>query len=645
MHTAMNEHSRTKSLLHAAIIVAFAIVAYLPSFDVPFTFDDAPNIVMNPAVHADSVGDVADAGRVTIGGNPRVLAMMSFAANHLFDGLDPFYYHLVNLTIHAVNGLLLYALLLQLFAVCPPVRRPSAAIHLAAPTAAMFAALIWTLNPVNTQAVTYVVQRVTSLSVLFYLLALLAFVLYRRERMSPWWTLAIVLTCFIAGMATKKIIVTLPAALWLIDVILLGRYARVHRIALAGIGVLAGVMIAVYASAPLAGFWHQLPGRDFSGYERLLTQGGILWHYLGLYLLPLPDRLQLDYHWPISHGLLDPAWTVVAWGGWLAAVAAAWRWRATCPWPAMAVLFFLAASAVEASFLNLELVFEHRVYLPSLFIAPALLAVIPWQRLGGGRTVLLWGLVALLALGTIERNRQWAEFEGFWVEELKRGASPDRAAINSALRYNRIGQAERALAVLDGVSRRHGTNAKMEQQRAEALLGLGRFAEAEQHIKLALDRFPGWHRAHYFHGQIMLQQGEVNSARELAERMRAGSDKSVYAVSLLALVLQHENRPREAIDFLKSYLADPPDLSGSATNLARSHLANLYLAIDRPQQALEVYRAIIEHDSENFHAWAQVYRLLRAGGDAERAGDVKRLLEKWNVDPSAWEASRDGRKQ
>ncbi|MDZ7829341.1 MAG: hypothetical protein U5K33_07595 [Halofilum sp. (in: g-proteobacteria)] len=95
-------------------------------------------------------------------------------------------------------------------------------------------------------------------------------------------------------------------------------------------------------------------------------------------------------------------------------------------------------------------------------------------------------------------------------------------------------------------------------------------------------------------------------ARRIAERMREAFSDSVYGVSLLALVLQHEGRPRDGIEMLKAYLADPPSLAGTTVNVVRSHLANLYLAIDRPQDALAVYREIVEHDPENFHAWAQI---------------------------------------
>ncbi|MDZ7829340.1 MAG: hypothetical protein U5K33_07590 [Halofilum sp. (in: g-proteobacteria)] len=217
------------------------------------------------------------------------------------------------------------------------------------------------------------------------------------------------------------------------------------------------IMIGACAASDVAAFWQELPRRDFSGYERVLTQGSVLWHYISLYFFPWPDRLQLglNAHWPIARGLLGaPLGLTLAWAAWIGVALLAWRARFACPWVLSHCSSSLVASSVESSFVNLEMVFEHRLYLTGLFIAPALIALVPWSRLRGLHGPVLWLLIILLALGTIERNRQWAQFEGFWVEELERGASPGRAAINAALRYNRLGRPEEALALLEGVSRR-----------------------------------------------------------------------------------------------------------------------------------------------------------------------------------------------
>src|SRR5512139_3022168 len=157
----------------AAAVVLAGVAAYWNSFDVPLQFDDLSNIVRAPSVHASelSLDQLARAAR----GFPldRWLARVSFAANHAVHGLRPFGYHLVNLAFHLGAALLVLAVARRLL------RRLG--FGEGAERAAAISALLFAVHPVSTQAVTYVVQRMTSMGAFFALLSLWAW-LAARER-------------------------------------------------------------------------------------------------------------------------------------------------------------------------------------------------------------------------------------------------------------------------------------------------------------------------------------------------------------------------------------------------------------------------------------------------------------------------------
>ena len=628
-----------RHVLHVLAICAFAVIAYLPSFDVGFVFDDVPNIVTNPTIQQDTAADLVRGG-VSRGQegfiSQRPVAMYSFALNHLFSQLDPFAYHLTNLVIHLLNATVLYALLIVL----QRAREPSVAIDKSLMTLAFTGALLWAVHPVNTQAVTYIVQRMTSLCAMFYLLSILVFVCYRLGRVRLAVAAPLILALFGLGMGTKPIMITLPAALLILDLFITGRWKKEHVVAVCGIAGVAIVATLLWGMTSLGQFTETYPKRDFSGYERLLTQGRVLVHYLGLWFWPDPARLQLDYEFGISRAWLEPATTVLAWMfiAIVSVVAAVGAKRA--PWPAFAWFFFLVASSVEASFLNLELVFEHRMYLPSVFIIPAVVSLIPHVARARALIAIPLLLVAgVLSLATIERNRDWASSEGFWMEELQRGASLARAGQNAAMRYSMVGRPENAIAVIER-SLPHATgisHVQMMQQKGEAHLALDQLEAADTALSEVHVHAPNWTRNRYFLGQVALQKGEKARAARIAANLSEDQPSSAFALALRALVLQDRGNAEQAAALLHERLADPDHrLEGNVEAFLRLHLANAYRALDRTQAAYNEYRRIVDTDPHNWTAWAYIYQMLEAGGDDEQAARVKRYLDERGVDISTW---------
>jgi len=159
-----------------AIIVLYVLgfAVYLNSFPVPFVFDDYPNIRNNASIRLASIDiEGLRAAAMESHASRRPIANVSFALNYLAGGYDVKGYHLVNIFIHVVNGTLVYFLALILLRRDQALGSSPPASTRRLQFAALLAAAIFVAHPAQVQAVTYIVQRMTSMSTMFYLLSLL----------------------------------------------------------------------------------------------------------------------------------------------------------------------------------------------------------------------------------------------------------------------------------------------------------------------------------------------------------------------------------------------------------------------------------------------------------------------------------------
>jgi len=593
------------------LLCAFVLLAYLPSFEVPFTLDDAPNIVSNPRVQPDSWSELLDSLDGPRDRN-RPVAKFTFALNYLVGGLDPWHFHAVNLAIHLANTALLFFLLWRM-AEAPrsPHRLQDNAVAFA-----FAAALLWAVHPVNTQAVTYIVQRIASLATFFYLAGLSFHVLWRSDRLRLRWAIPGFLLAFGLGIQTKLIVATLPAAVLLIDVTLYSdRLRRVHWLALSGV-VLCGIALAaIYASDHLRFLAEAPPQRDFSGIERLMTQARVIWHYLSLLVWPDADRLQLDYDFRLSRGLLDPPTTLVAALGLLALVLAALAMLRRWPWPSLGWLFFLLALSVESSVILLELVFEHRLYLPSTLLIAGVLApmfsmpLTARQRSGLSIGILL--LAGLLSWQTVERNEQWQDLGRLWAMDLERGASLYRAALNGGIAFLRAGETGRALQLFEriedeGVAVNDRQRGKIAQLKGEAHFRDGEPKAALHEFQRALELRPRWTRTAYFAGMSLIQLDRIADARGVLAQMKEQQPESVFTASLEAeLIAASESRTR-GIEHLRTHLEAATDLAAANRSFLHLHLGNMYRETGDLAAAARHYGKALDHSADNWAARASL---------------------------------------
>lgn len=418
------------SRLPVALLCAAVLAAYFNAFAGSFQFDDYNVIVHNPAAHSLAAWFESMPGI-------RPLLKLSYTLNWIA-GPGAFGFHLVNLIVHAANAALVYLLLRAL-------RRP----HEATDFVPFLAALLFALHPAQTEAVTYICGRSTSLMGLFYLGALLAYV--RAEQApAPQRLSGLSLLLFACALLTKEIAATLPLALWLTDN-LRGRAAS-------GLGatltrhrpywllLLAG--LAVAAASPT---YRQLLAASLGVRgigENLLTQVNAVWYLAGQLLMPW--RLNADPDLPVSG-----AWTaqLLAQAALLAGLATYGFLRRRA-WIGFALLWwFLHLLPTNSALPRLDVVNDRQLYLAS--IGAYLAAALGLRALIAGVRRRLVSVVAgavlgavLLGLGfaTFQRNQVYRSQIAFWEDAALKSPGKARVFNNLGFVYQQAGRFDEAEA-------------------------------------------------------------------------------------------------------------------------------------------------------------------------------------------------------
>ncbi len=458
---------RLGGALPAALLVVVTAAAYSNALSPTFQFDDYGAIVGNgslrdPALFLNPVATARSGGIVALS---RFVAYATFGVDRLVWGLDARGFHLTNVVIHLAAVLLVYALVLELF------RTPRLASSSLAPASrnvALLAALLFAVHPVQTQAVTYVVQRMASLATALGVAGLVAWLRFRREEGGgrfAWLAAATVATAL--AMLTKETALTFPALAVLAEILFFdgpprrrawGLVPLVATMAIVPAIVLAGAPPSERISAGGRATVEAVLGLDRRAY--LFTEARVVVSYLRLLLFPTGQTLFPDY--PIF-GTLSPA-VGAAIALHLAAIGGAswiaWASRRRAPersLVAFGLLWFYVALSVESLAVVIPDVYnEHRLYYASVgaFFAAATLAVLLAQRLAPAARARWAGpalaVAVVLALGaaTFARNRVWADEVAMWGDVAAKSpgfATAQRMVGVALLRQGRAAEAVAAL--------------------------------------------------------------------------------------------------------------------------------------------------------------------------------------------------------
>jgi tetratricopeptide (TPR) repeat protein len=629
-------------------------VAFLNSFGGQFVFDDIHEIAGNPWLepllppwHAMFVGHKLPA---------RPLPYLTFAIDRAIWGVRPFGYHLTNLVIHAIAAVALFDLV-RLALLSPRLggRWAGRAVPLA-----MVIATIWAVHPLQTQAVTYMYQRIESLTGMFALVALAAFAEAAVRGWPRSWLLGSAVATA-AAMASKENAVVLPLLILAYDWLFVPadpgpdtatQWARDLRgrgwyylLLVATWGILAGVLLAQ------AGRYQEFEELQHSPREYLYTQSEVILHYLRLAILPIGQ--QLDYAgWPVAKSFGDVWPSFLAVAALVAITLAGTVLRR--PWAAIGVLFFLAL-APTSSILPVEAVAnEHRMYVALAAVAAAavLVGIAGFDRFGrnsapaavaatdasGHRAAALTAGLVILALvvATQLRNQVYTSSTSLWMDVLKKDRDNFRAYHMMASALDAEGDPEFATEMAEEAVRRR-SKSKIFSELARHHMATGNPAMAEYYLRHGYDLIHKLYPPHDKAVQIITsdlatvlrEQKKTDEVRRLCEEVLAsGADgHAIYPKAEIAASLLLAECVKNDGDFARAEqltaramtLAEKPSEPGDASLLNAACLrADVLLGLGRAADArgllegqIRSLRARSRRTKEEQHFLDLFLRMLR----------------------------------
>jgi tetratricopeptide (TPR) repeat protein len=551
----------------AAVLILATLGAYWNSCNVPFLLDDNLSIGQNPSIHQlGRIGDVLSPPPVAAT-TARPLLNLTFALNFAESGMSVRGYHVVNLLIHICAGLTLLGIVRRTLLL--PGLRPrygDAALPLAA-----FAALLWTLHPLQTESVTYISQRAESLMGLFYLLTLYGFIRSVTAESRNCWLILSVATC-LCGMATKEVMVTAPVLVLLYDrAFVSGSFRsalakrRWYYASLAASWLLLGFLMQRSSQAAIGvGFQGRASWPTYA-----LTELRVVADYLKLAIWPHP--LVFDYGTEIlATGPRAVAPYALIWATVLVGVVIIWR-RSPMAGFLGAWFFLILAPTSTVVPVAEQPMAESRMYLP--LAAVVVLVTLLGYALGRRKAFVALGVVAVgLGVLTVGRNHDYRSELSIWEDTVVRhpGASRGQSNLGMVLAEmpgrlpDAVAHCEEALRIKPTYAEAHNNLGMALAQMpgrmpdaiacfTEALRLRPNFAEAHTNLANALAQMPGRRRdavAHY------------------EEALRLRSDYVEAHCNLAATLAQMPGRMSEAIAHFEEALRLKPDFAEVQANFA-----------------------------------------------------------------------------
>jgi Flp pilus assembly protein TadD len=541
--------------LPALLIVAAGFLAYAGSFDGVFVFDDIDAIVESPDLR-----QWRDLGTLLSGSRP--LVQLTLGLNYALGGLAPWGYHLFNVTAHVLAAVLLFGVLRRLLRSAPMAE----GFGEAASGLALAAALLWTVHPLQTGAVTYVIQRAESMVGLLYLATLYASMRCLEAARAGAggaarrWGLAAAAAC-LAGAATKPVIASAPVIVLLYDrTFVWGSFRAALRrswglyAALAVSWPVVAWLTLAYPDPVSAGF----SVRQFTPWQYAVTQCAVLTHYLTLTVWPV--GLCLDYSWP-------PATPATVWpqAGLIVALIGATLWLTWRRSPVgFAGMWFFLVLAPTSSIMPLaDACFEHRMYLP-LAAVVALGVAWAWRLieesaarapagLPARRAALRnagWAVFALvfvlLALLTHLRNREYGSETEMWRSVLRAAPDGARAHCHLGTALAREGDIEGAIAQYREALRLAPEMPRALYNLGTALALRGEYGAAAELLRRAAEKDGHFAPARQNLGAALARLGRVEEAAAAYREAVRLMPTSAEAHRGLAAALARTGRRAEA---------------------------------------------------------------------------------------------------
>lgn len=600
-------------LILLLVLTALTVAVYANSLPAPFYLDDGCNITDNQYARLTELSwdKMMIAGFESPLSN-RPIANITFGLNYFFGYYNPTGYRIVNIIIHIVNGILLY-----LFVMATTRVRPDLFRHVPRDALAFFTALIWLAHPLQTQSVTYIVQRMNSMSAMFYLASLLFYIQGRitAEHRKKWLWFSACIVSWILALGSKEIAVSLPVFVFLYEWFFFRHcsisWIRSNLRLLAGALLVLGLAVLLYTDfdpmrAILSGYAH----RDFTPLQRIFTQFRVIVFYVGLVFYPHPGNLSLLYDFDVSRTLIDPPTTLLC----AAALAAVLFWACRHirkdPLISFSILWFFGNLALESSVVSLEIIFEHRTYLPSM-LAVFAIATLTFRAIKrpAAAVILLCLVTTVFSLSTYERNALWADEIAFWKDCATKAPKDVRV-------YHSLARAYQENERFDQAATTFQKALALDPGRMESLLGLGQSLREQGNIRgavaahrRAVEIAPTCGDCYNQLGTDYIKDSRIHLAVEALEKAIVLAPFSYRAHSNLGVAYSRIGKVSEAVRMYDRAIAIRPDFAEAYNNLGI-----LFLNPQESQKAVAFLQRAISLDPRFADAHGNLGVALIHGG-------------------------------
>ncbi len=407
-------------------IILLSVTIYSNTFHSGFQYDDNGSIINNLTLrHLSNFTDISNWTSLT---NGRLFCYLTFALNYHWGALNVYGYHIVNMIVHTLTALLVFWLVLLSFKT--PVMR-NEGISKYSKYIALFSGLIFVAHPVQTNAVTYIVQRMASLSTMFYILSLCFYVQGRmiqiegkRKLLSVILYLGAIIG-FVLGMWSKETVYTLPIAIVMFEFF----FIRDSENKLYWKYFIAALLIII-----ITALYKLISGglpretTEISRLEYLMTQFRVLVTYIRLLFLPINQNL--DYDFPLSKSLFDletMGCLILLIGIIISGVFLFKKYRLL----SFGIFWFFLTLSIESSIFPItDVIFEHRLYLAMfgyvlLFVSSFYYFVLKRQSHRFIVSSLLI-IVSLYSYAAYSRNEVWKTEVSFLTDIIEKSPNKPR---------------------------------------------------------------------------------------------------------------------------------------------------------------------------------------------------------------------------
>lgn len=443
---------RIRSPLFFIIILGvWGFLIYSDTLDSTFHYDDYINIVDNPDVRWQGFS-LESIKKLFVSELGRSFSYFTFALNYYLGGLNVRGYHYINIAIHILTAIGLF-LFTRAVLDLPQIEKN---LSKKGKEIAFIAALFWLSSPLQTQAVTYIVQRMAALAAMFYIYAIFFYLkgrLVSGRRRLLFHIIAFIFT--LLAFASKENAYTLPLFFLLLEVIVIKRgdiAFLFKKRTITILSILAIVFLGILWSLYYTPF--RVDIGSWLIYQikiRFLTGMRVILFYMTQLLFPVPSRLSLEHDFQISRSFLDPPSTPIAFFAVLGLVFYALYSSRRNPLFSFFTLWFLGNLVIETFNPYLTLIFEHRLYLPSMgFFAVAAIGINEVASTERKRILSLAALFTILAsfsINTYIRNDVWKDEHSLWSDVIEKSPNSVKGYIGLGAAYVRDESYNEALSV------------------------------------------------------------------------------------------------------------------------------------------------------------------------------------------------------